>query len=143
MKRIKDLLTRPAAIAILVVMVLILTYLLMLWNTNPVVDYVESVFKGEIPYEEVVNTPLRRYDTTRYRNGSIRDGLADVEIDITRMFVIHNFFDGYMWVKYKNVGYDENGKILYCTSEEFPFYSKWKIHRENGEWVIVDIQEHP
>lgn len=141
MDNFKNFITRPAGIVLLIFISLTLIYLIMLWDTNPIVDYAEAVFKGEIPREEIENTPWDEYDTTNYSDGKPR-GAAEVEIEISRVFVMHNFFDGYMWVTYENVGYDERGEMLYLdTAKLYP--AKWKIHRENGKWVLVDVDEHP
>ena len=52
----------------------------------------------------------------------------------------NNFKDGYIWVKYDGEQLDSYGNIV---SGSWDIISRWKIHKENGEWKVVDIKEHP
>lgn len=134
----KRLITRPASIVLILLISLVVIYLIMLWDTNPVVDYAEAVFNGEIPREEIENTLWCRYDDEDHKEGVTR-----IDLEIRRLFVIHDFFDGYMWVEYRHAKYDENGDLLYFSGAEFPYCTKWSIHKEKGKWVLVDIEEGP
>lgn len=138
MKCFTGLFSHPSRIALLILIVLALIYLVMLWNTNSIFYYTKSVFLGEVPYEEIENSLLSIYD-----DAYTRKGVEKVDLEIHRVFVIHDFFDGYMWISYDYIGYDENDKMIFLSTQEYPFLAKWTIHRENGEWVIVDIDEHP
>ena len=49
--------------------------------------------------------------------------------------------EGWIWVYYSSETFDHNGKSI-CGSWRIP--SLWKVEQnEIGEWVVVDIREHP
>ena len=49
--------------------------------------------------------------------------------------------EGWMWVYYSSETFDHNGKSI-CGSWRIP--SLWKVEKnETGEWVVVQIREHP
>lgn len=49
--------------------------------------------------------------------------------------------EGWIWVYYSSETFDHNGKSI-CGSWRIP--SLWKVEKnETGEWVVVDIREHP
>ena len=49
--------------------------------------------------------------------------------------------EGWIWVYYSSETFDHNGKSI-CGSWRIP--SLWKVEKnEIGEWVVVDIREHP
>ena len=49
--------------------------------------------------------------------------------------------EGWIWVYYSSETFDRNGKSI-CGSWRIP--SLWKVEKnEAGEWVVVDIREHP
>lgn len=120
-------------IALLCILLLLLLYAVFFLNTNSVMRYAKSVFRGEISSEEVVGTPLYRY----YPKDS---EIVKVDFSLKRIFVSHNFKDGYIWVKYDEEQLDSSGNIV---SGSWRIISRWKIHKENGEWKVVDIKEHP
>jgi hypothetical protein len=113
--------------------VILLIYIVMLLNTNSAVDYVKEVMHGRISASETIGTPLDQYNHNDFLWINPK-----VDVSITRLFVLHNFFDGYIWVMYKFETI-ENGR------EELPgtgyIMSRWKIHRENGKWEIIEINE--
>ena len=116
------------------IIIILIIYLLMLWTTNDIVREVKNVMQGNISIEETRGTSLDLYN----RKGDL--GTIFAEAKITRLFVFHNFFDGYMWVKYSCEGFDKNGNHTYGSSNVI---SRWKIHREDGKWQVVEIQEKP
>lgn len=120
-------------IVLLGILLLLLLYAVFFLNTNSVMRYAKSVFRGEISSEEVVGTPLYRY----YPKDS---EIVKVDFSLKRIFVSHNFKDGYIWVKYDEEQLDSSGNIV---SGSWRIISRWKIHKENGEWKVVDIKEHP
>lgn len=120
-------------IALLCILLLLLLYAVFFLNTNSVMRYAKSVFRGEISSEEVVGTPLYRY----YPKDS---EIVKVDLNLKRIFVSHNFKDGYIWVKYDEEQLDSSGNIV---SGSWRIISRWKIHKEDGEWKVVDIKEHP
>ncbi len=126
-------------ILLIVALVLMLYYVAMLISTNGLIDYVKGVMRGDITDSEVGDSPLRMYSSF-----ASHDEFDHADVKINRVFVIHNFSDGYMWIDYSIKAYDENGKLIAGSATTFPAsLSKWKIHRENGEWKIVEIIESP
>ena len=120
-------------IVLLCILLLLLLYAVFFLNTNSVMRYAKSVFRGEISSEEVVGTPLYRYYPKDPE-------IVKVDFSLKRIFVSHNFKDGYIWVKYDEEQLDSSGNIV---SGSWRIISRWKIHKENGEWKVVDIKEHP
>lgn len=120
-------------IVLLCILLLLLLYAVFFLNTNSVMRYAKSVFRGEISSEEVVGTPLYRYYPKDPE-------VVKVDLNLKRIFVSHNFKDGYIWVKYDEEQLDSSGNIV---SGSWRIISRWKIHKENGEWKVVDIKEHP
>ena len=116
-----------------VIAVLVMVYVWMLLDTNPVIDYVLSVMDGSLDDRDFVG--WQQYTASHYSEAVYWD------ISISREFVVHNFSDGVMWVKYSRQSYKQNGDPSGPGSGKI--YSKWTIHKENGSWKIVDIDEHP
>ncbi len=127
-------------VSLLVVLLLLVSYYCaMLISTNGLIDYVQGVMQGDISGSEVEDSPLRIYSYF-----ASRDDFEYADVKVSRVFVIHNFTDGYMWVDYSIKAYNENGEVIAGSATTFPTgLSKWKIHRENGEWKVVDIVESP
>lgn len=121
-------------IVLLGILLLLLLYAVFFLNTNSVMRYAKSVFRGEISSEEVVGTPLY----IRYYPKDPE--VVKVDLNLKRIFVSHNFKDGYIWVKYDEEQLDSYGNIV---SGSWDIISRWKIHKENGEWKVVDIDEDP
>ena len=115
-------------------LLLLLLYAVLFLNTNSVMRYAKSVFRGEISSEEITDTPLY----TRYYPKDPET--VKVDLSLKRIFVAHNFKDGYIWVKYDEEQLDSYENIV---SGSWDIISRWKIHKENGEWKVVDIKEHP
>ena len=103
-------------------------------NTNSLISDVKNIMSGNVEKSITENNPVSMYN----RKGEF--GTISVKVKISRMFVLHNFFDGYMWINYTYEGYDVNGEHTY-GSWKIP--SLWKIHRENGNWKILEIKEAP
>ncbi len=118
---------------LIILIILIASYVIMFLTTNSVMRYAKSVFRGEISVEDVIDTPLYRY----YRD---EPEIAKVDVSLKRLFVVHSFKDGYIWVKYDVARMDYSG---YEVSGSRDIISRWKIHKENGEWKVVDIKEAP
>ena len=111
-----------------------LLYLAMLSNTNIAINDVKDIMYGKVETSVTNNSPLRMY------NRKDDFGTTSVDVKITRLLVLHNFFDGYIWVRYTHQGFDANGDLTY-GSWNIP--SRWKIHKENGKWHVVEILEAP
>ena len=109
-------------------------YILLFINTNSVTNYAKKVMLGKVALDETNNTPLDRYNVAAdYPH-------TKMDAKITRLFVCHNFFDGYMWVYYSCEATDNDGDLVFGVRG---LVSKWKIHREDGKWRIVDIDQQP
>ena len=120
-------------IMLLLFLLLFLFYVVLFLNTNSVMRCAKAVFLGEISLEEVVDTPLYRYYPKELE-------IATTDLSINRIFVVHNFKKGYIWVKYDEERMDSFGNIL---SGSWNVVSRWKIHKQNGEWKVVEIEEDP
>ena len=118
---------------LITLIILIASYGIMFLTTNSVMRYAKSVFHGEISVEDVIDTPLYRY----YPKDP---AIVKVNVNLKRLFVIHGFKDGYIWVKYDEAQLDYAG---YEVSGSRDAIARWKIHKENGEWKVVDIKEAP
>ena len=113
---------------------ILIIYFIMFVNTNSIVYNVKNIMIGNVDGEITANTPLDRYNiVSRFPN-------AKVKANVTRLFTWHNFFDGYMWVIYSYETEENDQDIKPGT---WNVISKWKIHRENGEWKVIDIEESP
>ena len=127
---------RKKMIALSITIIIITLYLVMFFNTNQVVEDVENVMESKVDRSVTEGLPIHMYN---------RKGLLDLEatsynVKIRRIFVIHNLFEGYIWVNYTRQGFDDEGNLVH-GSWEIP--SRWRIKRMNGEWEIVEIEEAP
>lgn len=129
MKRSKK--CKVLLVAGIVVALFLSLYLLLLISTNSVVEYVESVFKGAVPRDELPAC-LESYDITENR-----PHLSEVDVTITRKFVLHNFSEGYMWVKYTVLGHTSDGSPGYGEVTT----SRWKIQKSEDGWEVVEIKD--
>lgn len=122
-------------IMLLLFLLLFLFYVVLFLNTNSVMRYAKLVFRGEIAVEEVVDSPMymRYYPKNKPE-------LDKVDLNLHRTFVLHNFSDGYIWIKY-DVAYIDSSGYEFSGSRNVP--ARWKIHKENGEWKVVEIKEAP
>lgn len=118
-----------------ILLIVVLIYIFMFTNTNSIFNYAKKVFLGEISMSS--DEALSRYSLTSFKS---RTQIGNVELKIRRNLVIHNFFDGYMFVKYSRIVYDTDGQLLTATAN---VNSIWKIHKTNGDWSITEIYESP
>jgi len=119
---------------IIIVSLILMVYLIILIDTNSLKDEVLDAMNGNVAVEDTLGKPLDKYNGLSYWM------VTRWENTITRVFVLHNFFDGVMWVNYTRCGYAGDGEIW---GGSFNIPSKWTIHKENGKWEIVKIDEHP
>lgn len=122
-------------IVLLLFLLLFLFYIVLFLNTNSVMRYAKEVFRGEIALEEVVDSPMYRHYYPKNE-----PELYKVDLNLYRTFVLHNFSDGYIGVKYDVAHIDSSG---YEFSGSRNVSARWKIHRENGVWKVVEIEEDP
>ena len=121
---------------LLVVVAIAVVYLLMLINTNQVILDVEDIMRSNVPMEITRGRPTHRYN--RQDEHDVRTVSYYVRID--RRFVLHDFSNGYMWIKYYREGYDNEGNRMYGS---WGIPARWKIQKIGGEWEIVEIFEDP
>ena len=120
---------------IITAMLVLSVYVAMLLNTNSVVNEVKNVMLGNAKTKMTDNTPLSRYNFSDILSN------AEVKVKITRLFVLHNFFDGYIWVNYSYETVKNDNDLTPASSDVL---SRWKIHKMNGgDWQIVEIKEAP
>lgn len=110
-------------------------YCIMLIDTNPLMDEVKNVFLGNVSREETRGEPIDRYNIRR-RDDAV---ILSAEVSITRLFTIHNFREGYIWVRYAHKSESAQGSLMGSGI----ILTKWKIKKENGKWSIVEIFEKP
>ncbi|MDR2196683.1 MAG: hypothetical protein LBO07_01810 [Coriobacteriales bacterium] len=118
-------------------------YLAMLLDTNSLMRYMRSVFNGEVPLEETAGRPEDMYNPLFYFDD------PQVTFELRRVFVLHNFSDGYVWIRYSRVIQSPE----FDPTSENPDYdllsstgstpSLWRIHKDEDGWHIVDIEERP
>ena len=118
--------------------VILVFYAVELISTNSLMNYVKDLAGGKIPVSETEGKSWNEFNINNVKNGD------HAKLSITRVFVIHNFSDGYMWLKWDFWVYDKDDNLIYGHSQGFPpGYAKWTIHKENGEWKVVDVWESP
>ena len=108
-------------------------YLSILFTTNSVINdfynIVNNNMTKNIPYGELERYQIPSFDDMTYKK---------TEAKISRVFVFHNFKKGIMYVKYSYIAYDVNGEVITGSTN---VYSKWYLEKENGRWIVVDIEE--
>ena len=102
-------------------------------STTPLVTLAREVYCGTTKVDP--DDPLSRYDLS----GMYSD-IANAEMDITRLLVVHNGQHGYMYVVYSCRYTDRNDNIL---NESKMVFSKWEIVKEENTWYVTDIMEDP
>ena len=107
-----------------------IVYFAMFLSTVSVAKDVENVILGNVSKEETKGTPLNQYNDRRSPDSIIESSVIPV-------FSIHNFFDGYMFVRVRYQEKDEQGKLLRGSG---PSIERWKIHRNNREWTVVEVK---
>ena len=122
---------------LIIVPVIVILYIVMLQNTNSLISEVRNVFLWQVDSSETAGKPIDRYND-QYR--SSKEMPSKIDFNIIRILTIHNFKDGYIWALYSYKAYDEDGEII--TGSMF-IKTKWKIHKENEKWEIVQIFEAP
>lgn len=111
-------------------------YCVMLSNTNTLFADAKAIFEGKKTVTD--DNPLYRYrfDSESYPGNATKE----INLSISRVWVWHNFKNGYMKVIYSVRYLDENGEIVSCS---IGVPSKWYIEKNDGEWKITKIEEAP
>ena len=118
---------------LLIVAALLSIYTVSFISTTPLVTLAREVYCGTTKVDP--DDPLSRYDLS----GMYSD-IANAEMDITRLLVVHNGQHGYMYVVYSCRYTDRNDNIL---NESKMVFSKWEIVKEENTWYVTDIMEDP
>lgn len=129
-----------ALISISTIILLSVIYYIIAFNdTNEIVKFVNDVAEGNISHEDIKGEPVQIY------YNADRENFYSVDFELDRTFVLHNFSDGYIWAKYYIKGYDRNGELIFGFGSNKirggEIQTKWKIHKENGQWKIIEIDE--
>ena len=61
-----------------------------------------------------------------------------INLEVKRVYAIHNFKTGYLWIKYSVVVLDKTGNIM-TSSKNIPV--KLKIKKNNSNWEVIRIDE--
>ena len=110
----------------------------MLLDTNSLIKNVRDNMDLKVDKIESPNDLVWMYNSSRKSYEQEKNLIA--ESFVLRLFTIHNFKRGHIWVIYSNKVKNENNKILYGSSMVL---SHWEIYKENGEWHISAIHESP
>ena len=159
----KEMLRLKKRIPVIIFIWVIMVTMLMQINTNKLMKSIESAILSSDYYvsewrylsnPHLYNTPGVRYVIYsdeqlndigcwfNRANISIEQAFENVKIDLSlhRLFTVHNFFDGYIWIRYSVYYTDENENSLGAAVRN-PV--KLKIHKENGEWKAVRVWVKP
>lgn len=123
-------------IAIIVVL-LGVTYSIILHDTDSVLNDFVNCIKCNAASDTVADTELYRYYS---RNEMFDNEIYDANVNVRRLFVIHNFHKGVMFIKYDCETFNESGEHVYGSSD---VYVKWYIEKKDGIWVVTDVIEKP
>ena len=107
----------------------------MILDTNSLFSEAKAIFKGEVEIESIDNMLLKRYCVLDHHPEATK-----IEYKLTRLFAIHNYKDGYMWLRYTQTAYDKSGGLIYGA---YNIPIKWQIHKEDGEWRVIFVWESP
>ena len=127
---------RCKRVIVILVAVLLVIYIVMLLTTNGLMHRVKDAVYGvgeapQNPYSKIYDY----FDGARgYDNIKVKD------FAMHRLFVIHGFNHGYMWVLYSYEVYSDEGEIIRgCRN----ILSRWEIQKIDGQWDIVAVKQRP
>ena len=119
---------------------LLIVYYLMVITTDNIKD---EFFQYVLKEEEVENDSDNNYII--FHRYKVPDGISynDIKTSLIRVFAIHDFKRGFIYVHYKIVARN-NDEIVFYSATRFPFYlAKWEIEKINGEWKVTKIYDSP
>ncbi len=122
---------------IVIIAIILIIYSVMLINTNSVMKEVRDAFLWKTDPVVTADKPIDMYNDVSYWD---KENLGKVNLLLVRLSAWHNFQDGYIWAWYCYVAYDKKGELI-TGSWYIP--TKWKIHKENRKWEIIEIYEAP
>jgi len=123
--------------ALVILALIAIAYFAMFHDTDELMDEAKRILRKEASIEETEGRALHVYNSNKDKR---YDDVVTVNVSLERVFVIHNFSDGYVFVVYNEEAYNASGKIKYGSLGATCF---WKIHKENGKWDVVDVYEKP
>jgi hypothetical protein len=118
----------------IMILTILFVYMVMFIDTNSLLDETKNVFCGKVEASDIEDMPVSRYNVTDSNQDAV------VKLELHRLFTLHNFNDGYIWMNYSCEATSVQGDIDYGADN---IYSVWKIHKEKGKWKIVEIIEDP
>ena len=113
------------------------TYSIILHDTDSVLNDFINCIKCNTASDTVADTELYRYYS---RNEMFDNEIYDANVNVRRLFVIHNFHKGVMFIKYDCETFNGSGEHVYGSSD---VYAKWYIEKKDGIWVVTDVIEKP
>ena len=123
--------------ALLFIIILSIIYILMLHETDSVVEDFVNCIAGNVTQEDVESSELYRYYN---RSELYDDDVCSATANVKRIFVWHGFKHGVMCVKYDCEAFDDNGNHIYSSSN---VNARWYVEKRNGRWIVTDIEEKP
>lgn len=119
------------------IIILSVIYILMLHETDCVVEDFVNCIAGNVTQKDVESSELYRYYN---RSELYDDGVRSATANVKRIFVWHNFRHGVMFVKYDCEAFDDAGNHIYSSSN---VNARWNIKKINGHWIVTDVDEKP
>lgn len=121
----------------IIVILLGVTYSIILHDTDAVIDDFYNCINNRVTSNIIENTELYRY----YNKSDLySEGVSETDIKAKRLFVMHNFHKGVMFIKYDCKIFNKHGDLIYGSSN---IYAKWYIEKNDGIWVVTDVIEKP
>ena len=121
----------------IVLLIIVVVYMAMLLDTNDLMKEVRNAFSWKTERSETIGRPIDAYNGIKRANS---ETLGETKLTLIRLFTFHNFRDGYVWAYYTYYAYNAEGGLI---TGSVSITTKWKIHKENGKWEIIEIFEAP
>lgn len=159
MMQVKFNFKRYKAKAIIIALTTILVgFILMQINTNSVIQEIYNAFYSTDCYvpaslskyynnQEVDDYNIIFVDDDMFNNNikahfnwlrEYNNNNYTVNLEVKRVYTIHNFKSGYLWIKYSVVVLDKTGNIM-TSSKKIPV--KLKIKKNKSNWEVIRIDE--
>ena len=123
--------------AILILLIVFLLYIFMVMDVTDLVHEVKDVFLWKYDSEYTKGKAIDRYNY----NGCFGDTqFGNADLTLFPILVLHDYHDGYIYAFYSYKAYDIDGDLVTASLNVF---TKWRVHKENGQWSIVEITEKP
>jgi hypothetical protein len=106
----------------------------MVIDTNSIVFDFKNCISGKDISDDIKETELYYMYFNDDEVGYVTD------VNVRRYFVLHNFHKGVMYVNYTYKTFDKSGKQIRGAHK---VSSKWYIEKQNGRWLVYDIDENP